>query len=330
MTSGGGGGGGAGGGGTSGVSAPATRIQGVASASSYLRDELLAGLLATWPGAVKRLVEPDLPRLLIDLDTPSLFGDVAWYVVRGDDRWLKKHGDALAKVAGQPAANGVLILVATSFDAKLAKALAGAGGLHSAIPPGPREVSAWLTARLSTGSRTVTQPRAVADELMVAAGDDIDAALAIFEVASDYAGDAPVDAAAIQAVSGTLAERPIWEFTDAFFNGNARRALELLHAGSGMDAQPAIAALGGEARKLIACLESPDDGAVAAWAGMRGRANLVFARRRAKELGRATLLRLANGILMAQRQLRTGGADQELSLELLVLHAQRVIRGSGR
>jgi DNA polymerase III delta subunit len=312
------------------MNAPATRVLGVASASARLRDELLAETLAGWTGAVKRLVEPDLPRLLLDLDTPSLFGDAAWHVVRGDDRWLKKHGDALATAAARPATNGVLILVAGAFDGKLAKALAAAGTLRSVPVPGPRDIAPWLTQRLAAGGRAVTQPRAVADELVAAAGEDIDAALALFAVASDYAGDAPVDAAAIQAITGTLAARPVYEFTDAFFAGNARRALELLHAGNGLDEQPALGTLINEARKLIACLESDDDGAVRAWAGARGGGNLAFSRRRARELGRATLMRLVNGLLQTQRQLRTSGHNAELALELLVLHAQRVVRGPGR
>ena len=73
-----------------------------------------------------------------------------------------------------------------------------------------------------------------------------------------------------------------------------------------------------------------DDGEVAKWINARGRPNLYYARQRARNLGRAVLVRLLTGCLHTQRLLRQSGTNAELALETLVLHAQRIIRPAGR
>ena len=93
-----------------------------------------------------------------------------------------------------------------------------------------------------------------------------------------------------------------------------------------MDAQPALGALVSETRKLIACCETSDDAEAISWAGGKGRPNLYYARKRSKDLGRATLQRLLQGLVMAQRQLRQSGIDDELTLEMLAINAQRVVK----
>jgi DNA polymerase III delta subunit len=310
----------------------------VAGPSRILRDELVAALLAGWSGPVKRTGEPgDLARIVLDLDTPSLFEEPALWLVRADGRYLRKHAELLLAAVG-PATAGVLVLTVPEGErakagdplGKLQKALSGAKAWHEAGPPDAKEVVAWLLQRVTGHPQGVERPRQVAEALVDHLGTDCDALLGALEVAAIHAGDGPLTPEGVHLVVAGSADRPIWEFTNAFLEGNGRKAIELMHAGEGLEAQRALSALAGEVRKLLACGETADDGEVAAWIGARGRPNLYYARQRARNLGRAPLLRLLSGCLLAQRQLRQGGTDQELALETLVLHAQRVVRPGGR
>lgn len=310
-----------------------SRLELIAGSSSRLRDELLAEQTRGWTGPVKRLVEPgDLDRILLDLETPSFLSEAALCVVRCDDRWLKKHGAMFAPHVGQPATNGRLLLVAPGIDQreKLAKALQAAKALHLAEAPEGRELQGWLVGRLHHLPWGVESPAGVAEALIDHVGEDPDALLAALDVAVLYAANEPLTAKAVRAVVEGTGERPIWEFTGALIEGRAGRAIELLHAAGGMDGQPAVSALVNELRKLIACTETPDDAVANGWAGGKGRPNLYYARKRAKDLGRPTLLRLLQGVVQAQRQLRRSGADDELVVELLAVNAQRVVRAPAR
>lgn len=306
------------------------RVHAVVGESVRLRDESLAALTRTWNGPVKRVTEPsDLQRILLDLDTPSFLEEPALWVLRADEKYLRKHHEPLLGAAAKPTANGCLVLVVPGIEAKdkLAKALTAKGSLHHAESPGGKEMVEWLCARLSAIPEGVERPSSVAEELVEHVGSEPDALLAAIDLAVLYAGGQPLNVAAVRAVASGTAERPIYEFTGAFLEGNARRAIDLIYAGGGIEPQPALSALVGETRKLIACCETADDGDAIAWAGGRGRGNLYYARKRARDLGRATLLRLLQGMILAQRQMRQSGNHGELTLELLALNAQRVVRG---
>jgi DNA polymerase III delta subunit len=305
------------------------RVHAIVAESARLRDEELARAIGAWTGPIKRVSEPpDLPTLLLDLDTPSLFESASLWVVRADDKYLKRHNEALIDSAAKPVANGVLLLVAPSLDAKskLAKALTARRALVHLPSPGPKEVVDWLGERLSALPGGVERARDVAEELVEHIGGDVDALLATADTAALYAWGGPLTVAAVRAVASGTAERPIWEFTAAVLEGNAKRAIELLHAGGGLGAQPALSSLTSEARKLIACCETSDDADAAAWGGMRGRGNLYYARKRSRDLGKTTLMRLLQGMILAQRQLRQTGADGEAILEIFALNVQRVVR----
>jgi len=214
--------------------------------------------------------------------------------------------------------------------AKLIKALTAANSIHQAEVPDDKEIIGWLTARLDRHPQGVTHPRRVAEALVEHLGDNLDALLAAITVVAVHADQGPLTAEGVDALVAGQAGRPIWEFTGAALDGNAKRAIELLHAGDGLAAQLALSSLASEVRKLIACCDTADDGEVAAWTLARGRPNLYYARQRARNLGRPLLVRLLTGCLQTQRQLRQSGTDAELALETLVLHAQRVIRPGGR
>ncbi len=316
-----------------------SRLHLITGDSLVLRDELMPQVLAGWTGPIKRVVEPaDLSRVVLDLDTPSLFEDPALWLVRCDGRYLRKHAETLLPLAGVPAVAGLVVMSLDGPDkgkagdavAKLLKALTAAEALHQAEVPGEKEIVGWLTARLDRHPQGVTHPRRVAEAFVEHLGDNLDALLSAITVVAIHADQGPLTAEGVDALVAGQAGRPIWEFTGAVLDGNARRAIELLHAGDGLASQLALASLAGEIRKLIACCDTTDDAEVATWILAKGRPNLYYARQRARNLGRPLLVRLLTGCLQTQRQLRQSGTDHELALETLVLHAQRVIRPGGR
>jgi DNA polymerase III delta subunit len=307
----------------------ASRLQVVAGASVRLRDELAAGFISGWQGPVKRAVEPaDLNRILLDLETPSFLETATLQVVRGDEKYVKKHQALLTPCIGASAVNGVLLLITPGIDQreKFTKALIQAKALHLVDAPERGAVAGWLAHRLSLLPWGVAHGGAVADALLATIGEDPDALLAAADVAALYAADAPLDVAAVEAVTSGIAERPLWEFTAALLEGRAARAIELLYAGAGIEPQVAISSLLNEVRKLLACAEHSDDAAAISAAGLKGKPNLYYARKRSKEMGRTVLLRVLQGLLQAQRQLRRSGYQPELVMELLALNAQRVVR----
>lgn len=316
-----------------------SRLHAVVGDSLRLRDELVQGLVGQWQGVVKRVNEPqDFDRIILDLDTPSLFSDPALWVVRCEPVWLRRQVEALRRILGPVGAgSGCIVLVTRPADRTKGDTLAGLlkdlgtnHAVHLVDAPAGRELPGWLCGRLTAIPQGVDRPLQVAQALIEHLGEDIDALLGALDLLVVYCDDQPVDLKAVEALVSGTAERPIWDFTGAVLEGNVRRAIELMHAGQGLEAQQALAALIGELRKLIACSESPDDGQVAEWIGARGRPNLYYARGRAKSVGRRSLTRLLHGCLMVQRQLRQAGTDVDLAMEVLVLHAQKVVRPAAR
>ena len=305
---------------------PLLRLQAVIGPSVRLRDALLLELLAGWSGPVQRLIEPpDLATLLLDLDTPSLFGDSALLVVRADQNYVVKHADLLVAQVGKPITAGSLLLLVPKLDQRsaLVKALTKAKALRVADVPDAKIVVEWLAERIADHPQGADDPRGIAVSLVEHVGADADGLLGAIEILAIYAGDGPLTRVGAEALLSGLAERPVFDLTGAFFEGKAKRAIELLHAGGGAEPELVLAAILGDLRRQIACSETPDDDEAAKWVGAKG--SLYYARKRAKELGRPTLLRLFIGALQCQRQLRTTGIDPTVALEMFVLHAQRVI-----
>ncbi len=305
---------------------PLQRFQAIVGPSVRLRDALLAEVLTGWTGPVQRLIEPtELATLLLDLDTPSLFGGSALLVIRADQNFVVKHAEALLAQLGRPMAAGALVLLAPKLDQRsaLVKALIKAKALHLADVPDAKVVVDWLAGQIAEHPQGADDPRAIALSLVEHVGADADGLLGAIEVLAIYAGEEPLTRAGAEALLSGTAERPIFDLTGAFFEGRSKRALELLHAGNGAEPELVLAALLGDLRRQIACSETPDDEEAAKWVGAKG--SLYYARKRAKELGRPTLLRLFIGALQCQRQLRTSGIEPTMALEMFVLHAQRVV-----
>ncbi len=313
------------------MNAALQRLQAVIGPSVRLRDVLVAEMKAAWSGPLQRLVEPeDLPRLLLDLDTPSFLGDSALLLIRADQPWLKRHADALIAHVGQPLTAAAMVVISPDLDQRsaLAKALTKAKAQHLAGVPDAKVINDWLCERLLAQPQGAERPRDIATVLIEHVGTEVDALLGAIDVLAIYAGEGPLTRAAAEALMSGTAERPIWDLTGAFFDGKAKRAIELLHAGGGSEPEQVLAALINDTRRQLACSETTDDAEACAWLGSK--ANLYYPRKRAAELGRPTLLRLLIGALQCQRQLRTTGTDGVLAIELFVLHAQRVLRRAGR
>jgi len=318
------------------------KVRAIVGASARLRDEALAPLLAAWTGAVKRAADPaDLRSILVDIDTPSLFGQPTLWVVRGGENWVKQKAADLQALVGQEGDGGGLILVAPAIDGRtpLAKALAAhPGTLTEAEPPwtGLRwgEATAackgWIAERLALHPAGVQRPVLCADRLYAHCGEDADALLAAIDVLGLHAAEEPITPEGVDAVVVGAAERPVWEFSAAVLAGDASKAIQLLHAGQGIEPPRALSTLISELRKQIACLAADDDATAAAIAGLRGRPNLRMARRQAQGIGRGPLVRLLGGAVRTQRLLRTGGTDHALELEVLVLHARQLLAAGRR
>lgn len=306
----------------------ASRLHVVCGASFRLREHLLSGLLAGWDGPItKHAGVPDAEALILGLDTPSLFEPAACHVARVDDAWPGKHVKLLAPLIGSPVSAGVLVLVTVSPPrGNLLKQLDLADALQRVELPGRRELSAWLTGVLLEQPQGVEEPRRVAEALMAHRGDDLDAILAAIDQVAIYCGDEPISAHAVDALLGGEADKPTWQFVDAFLAGRGARAMAIARTGAGLDAHRALASVLGEIRLELAALATDDGAEAARLAGTRGGPRVAHARRRARELGRACLLRLLTGVLQAQRDLRRTGSDPDLLLEMLVVNAQRVIR----
>ena len=312
-------------------SAAVQRLQAVVGPSVRLRDVVVAELKAAWTGPFQRLVEPDdVARILLDLTTPSFLGDSALLLIRADQPWIKRHAELLIAHVGQPLIAGALVLIAPDLDQRsaLAKGLIKAKAHYVADVPDAKVIDGWICDRLVDEPQGAERPREIAAVLREHIGDNADALLGAIEVLTIYAGDGPLTRVDAEAVLSGSAERPIWDLTGALLDGKAKRAIELLHAGGGVEPEQLLFALFSELRRLIACSETPDDAEASAWLGAKG--NLYYARKRAKELGRPTLLRLLGGALQCQRQLRSTGTDGPLAVELFVLHAQKLLGRGAR
>jgi DNA polymerase III delta subunit len=313
------------------------RLQAIVGSSARLRDDAVRRARAGWTGPITRLVEPDdLPRLILDLDTPSFLGDSALLIIRADAPWVKAHADLLAAHVGQPLVAGGLMLVTSELDQRtsLAKALGKAKAVYQAEAPDAKGMVDWLVNQLQSHPQGVDRAREIAAGLVEHLGHDADALLGAIEILAVHADTEPLSVAAVHELFSGTAERQIWDFTGAVFDGQAKKAIEWFHAigkkNEGEKAESALAALLADLRKQIACSETPDDGVAQGWLGGKGGGSLYYARKRARELGRPVLLRLFLGALQVQRQLRTGGTDPGLACEVFVLHAQRILGRSGR
>ena len=309
-----------------------SRIHVLVGRSHRLRRETLDELCATWNGDISRASDPaNIQDLIMAVDTPSLFGDASLHVIAVSENYLAKHAALIKEHLGVAGSNGALVLHGEKIPAKggVRQAAQKAGALLSCDEPGnkPRDIEQWLRGRLDHVGCQGSQ--VVARALIHHRGGDLDALLASIDVLQNYAGDEEITIEDVHAVMLGQAEEPLYKFADAFFNGNASTAINLLYAGRGLEAQQSINTLINESRKLLCSLEFSDPEDLAYYAGLRYRLNeyaVNAIRKRALGMGKRCLLRLLTGIQQAQRELRTSARDPMLVIETLILQASRVIR----
>lgn len=302
----------------------------VVSGSQRLAEEWVSDVIAAWSGPIQRHRDPtELAQILLGLDTPSLFEAPAMVLVHASDKYLTKYRDILLPHLGIPAAGGVIVVQTEKLQARdvLAKAAQKAKALHRVeVPQRTADVRNWLVGRLHQLPEGVEQPGAIAEELMQHRGDQVDALLASLDQSLDYA-QGPLRVQDVQAVVGGSSDKPAWDLTGALFDGKLQRALELLYAGRGIDAEPLLATLANELRRFLCTLAADDDREAAGLAGVTNPNQMRFARRKAQRLRIRACERLLRGVMQTQRAIRHGD-DPEMAVELLMLNAQRVIRPS--
>ena len=302
----------------------------VVSSSQRLGEEWIEPILGAWSGPIKRHRDPaQLAELCLGLDTPSLFEEPALVLVHASENYLSKQRDRLIPMLGMPSSGGVMLVVCEKLMARdvLAKAAQKAGAIERVeIPQRANDVRNWLVGRLHQLPDGVEHAGAVAEELIRHRGDQVDALLASLDQSLDYA-EGPLRVEDVQAVVGGSSERPAWDLTGALFDGNLRRAIELLYAGRGIDAEPLLATLANELRRFLCSFASDDDREAAGLAGVSNPNQMRFARRKAQRLRLRACERLLRGVMQTQRAIRHGD-DPEMAVELLMLNAQRVIRPS--
>ena len=258
----------------------------VVSSSQRLGEEWIKPTLESWSGPIKRHRDPSqLAELCLGLDTPSLFEEPALVLIHASDAYLTKQRDRLIPLLGLPSSGGVMLVVCEKLMARdvfAAKAAQKAGALQRVdIPQRANDVRNWLVARLHQLPDGVEHAGAVAEELMSHRGDQVDALLASLDQSLDYA-EGPLRVEDVQAVVGGSSDRPAWDLTGALFDGDLRRAIELLYAGRGVDAEPLLATLGNELRRFLCTFASDDDREAAGLAGVSNPNQMRFARRKAQ------------------------------------------------
>ncbi len=309
-----------------------SRLHIISGRSHRLRNAYVDKVLDTWDGEIERFYEPShIQDILMGADTPSLFGTATLSLVGAGEAFVGKHASVLKQYLGMPTSSGTVILHVQSIPPK--------GGVRQAAQKSkcldlvpepsnkPRDVEAWLGAHLDDlGSKG---GQMIARALIHHRGLDIDSLLSAIDVLACHAGDEPIGIQDVHAVIEGQAEEPLYKLTDAFFSGDSRSAINLLHAGRGLEPQPVINSLINELRKLLCALEWTGGDDIAYHAGLRYQIKDFAAkaiRKRALGLGKRCLTRLLNGIHIAQRDLRRTGTNPVVVLETLILNASRVIR----
>ena len=309
-----------------------SRLHVLVGRSQRLRRELLDVISKEWTGNVARAVEPkDIQDILLAADTPSLFGDATLTMIVAGEQYIAKHATLLKDHLGMPASNGLVILHSEKIPPKggVRQAAQKANALLKCDEPGtkPREMEPWLKRRLDEVGCDASQM--VAKALLHHRGADLDALLSSIDVLQNHAGDERIGIKDVHAVISGQTEEPLYKFADAFFSGDARAAINLMHAGRGLEPQQSINAIINELRKLLCAAEFADPEDIAYHAGLRYALNDYAAnaiRKRALGMGKRCLLRLVSGLQQAQRDLRRTGTEPVLVMETLILNASRVIR----
>jgi DNA polymerase-3 subunit delta len=210
-------------------------------------------------------------------NTGSLFGEARLVLVESVDGrpnpdgrlgggWKAADVTAVADYLAAPAPATTLALVAAEVkkDAALAKACAKRGKVLEYVVA-KRSVTGWVAERLRQ-SGAQAEPEACA-ALVQLVGDDLRTLAVEVEKLVMWAGDEPIDAAAVEAMVAGRAETPPFAITDAWAAHDAARALEACERIFDRSDRPRrdeaarlAATLGGHAAKLNTARRLRDQG----------------------------------------------------------------------
>lgn len=168
----------------------------------------------------------------------GLFGgdDGRLVVVENVERWKAEDVAAIEAYLGEPAPRSVLALVAEEKlrSPKLAQAVSRAGQVLAYEAPKPRDLPAWVRARLESAG--VQADQGAARALIEIVGDDLAALATEVDKIGDWSEGEPVTRLDVEQLAAPASEAAAWAVTDAWGDRDLPRALaacecDLQHGG---------------------------------------------------------------------------------------------------
>jgi DNA polymerase III subunit delta len=137
-------------------------------------------------------------------------------VVEGVERWKKADADAVTAYLADPVPGAVLALVAGEAmrSDTIPKAVAKVGQVLAYDAPKPRDLPGWVRAQFE--ARGATADPDAARALVEIVGDDLTALATEADKIATWAGDRPIERAAVEALASPAREATAWALTDAW------------------------------------------------------------------------------------------------------------------
>lgn len=162
-----------------------------------------------------------------ELNALGLFGEGGGrlVVVEGVERWKAADADAVAAYLEEPVPGAVLALVAEDSlkSSKLPEIVGKAGQVLTYEAPKPRDLPAWVRARLAELGETADGEAARA--LVEIVGDDVSALASEVDKIAAWASGEPVGRREVELLAVPAQEASAWAVTDAWGARDLRRAL---------------------------------------------------------------------------------------------------------
>lgn len=165
-------------------------------------------------------------------------------VVEGVERWKADDVEAVAGYLREPAPGAVLALVADEPLQKgstLPEAVAAAGQVLAYEAPKPRDLPAWVRARLE--GLHVQADAEAARALVEVVGDDVTALATETEKIAAWAGGDPVGRHEVELLAAPAHEASAWALTDAWGSRDLPRVLSACESDLEHGEEPFVVAM---------------------------------------------------------------------------------------